>query len=99
MAHHERNDCRLRREAAEKRQPHLDRVFARQRGVFADDVEFRQRVDDIGRNRQDPEWRVEPVGPRHGHAVEADEMRRAHHGHDVERAIAQQAVGMCGNRT
>ena len=25
-------------------------------------------------------------------------MRRAHDGHDVERAIAQQAVGMCGDR-
>ena len=69
--------------------------------VLADEPRHRRRRDDrasaIGIDWRDAERRGEPAGRVDGYTVETDEMRRPHqHGH-LERAIAQQPVGMGGD--
>ena len=69
--------------------------------MLADKSRHRRRGDDragtIGIDRRDAKWRVESAGRVDGHALETDKMRRTHEHGDIERAIAQQPIGMRGD--
>ena len=76
MAHQQRDDRHIRRQALEKRQLHLERVLASvRRRMLTDD---RRRAHQRGRalfvDRRDAQRRLEPAGRMNGNTVEPHEM-------------------------
>jgi hypothetical protein len=99
-AHHERDDRQTGREVREKRQLHFERVLADVGGRLL--MNHRRRVQQgaraAGVDRHDAERRLESAGRIDGHTLEGDEVRRSDEDRNVERASAQQPVGVRGDR-
>jgi len=100
VAHQQGHDPDSRRETLNKRQLHFERMLASvDCGVGPNNRGGRHHVRGAGIvDRCDAEWRFEAARRECRDAVEPDEVRRPHQHSHIELTIAEQSVGVRGDR-